>query len=253
METILKLDLYLHITAGTIALITGLIAIIAKKGGDAHRKAGQWYFGAMAMVCLTALIRFRFTPGIMFLTMIAIFSFYLNFSGRRILSFKKKETSYQKIDWVMAYATLICGVAMSLSGIYFYLFRNSVTLSSLFVFFGFFCVSISRSDILRFQGKIEIEKMHWFFHHIGRMMGSYAATVTAFFITNNHGLLPDLVVWIAPGVTIGFLSDLWANNFRKKYGMPVIPILPVRMIQSISNTVKQVNGNLIGFVKLLKL
>ena len=233
METILKLDLYLHITAGTVALITGFIAMIAKKGGVPHRKAGQWYFWAMATVCFTALIRFRFSPVIMFLTMIAVFSFYLNFSGRRILAFKKKETQYQTIDWAMAYFTLGCGFLMSISSIYFYFFRHSITLSILFLFFGIFCVLVSRSDILRFQGKIEIEKMHWFFHHIGRMMGSYAAAVTAFVVTNNHGFLPNLVVWIAPGVIFGFLSDVWANSYRKDYGFPLVAPLPLRIFQSI--------------------
>ena len=241
METILKLDLYLHITAGTVALITGFIAMIAKKGGVPHRKAGQWYFWAMATVCFTALIRFRLSPGITFLTMIAIFSFYLNFSGRRILSFKKKETPYQTIDWTMAYFTLVCGLLMCFSSIYFYFFQHNTTLSILFFFFGIFCISVSRSDILRFQGKIDVEKMHWFFHHIGRMMGSYAATVTAFVITNNHGFLPDLAVWIAPGVIVGFLSDVWANRYRKDYGIATIPILPVRIIQSIIYRLKQLN------------
>jgi hypothetical protein len=241
METILKLDLYLHITAGTVALITGFIAMVAKKGGIPHRKAGQWYFWAMATVCFTAFVRFRLSPGIMFLTMIAIFSFYLNFSGRRILSFKKKETPYQTIDWVMAYFTLVCGVLMCLSSFYFYFFQHNTTLSILFFFFGIFCISVSRSDILRFQGKIDVEKMHWFFHHIGRMMGSYAATVTAFVITNNHGFLPDLVAWIAPGVVIGFLSDVWANRYRKDYGIPVVPPLPIRIFQNICTVLRQLN------------
>jgi hypothetical protein len=249
METILKLDLYLHITAGTVALITGFIAMVAKKGGIPHRKAGQWYFWAMATVCFTALVRFRLSPGIMFLTMIAIFSFYLNFSGRRILSFKKKETQYQAIDWAMAYFTLICGFLMSISSLYFYISQHNTTLSILFLFFGLFCISVSRNDILRFQGKIEVEKMHWFFHHIGRMMGSYAATVTAFVITNNHGFLPDLVAWVAPGVIIGFLSDVWANAYRKDYGIPTIPILPVRMMQSFLFIFKQLNGNVMSFFK----
>lgn len=239
METILKYDLYLHIIAGIVALITGFIAMVAKKGKLPHRKAGQWYFCAMATVCVTALIRFRLSPIIVFLTMIAIFSFYLNFSGRRILSFKKQETQIKFIDWLMAYFTLICGFLMCVSCIYF--FQQSTTLSVLFAFFGIFCISISRSDILRFQGKIEVEKMHWFFHHIGRMMGSYSATVTAFVITNNHGVLPDLVAWIAPGVIIGVLSDVWSNRLRKDYDIPAVPLLPVRIFQSIYDTAKQVN------------
>ncbi|MEA5460855.1 hypothetical protein VB796_17480 [Arcicella sp. LKC2W] len=249
METILKIDLYLHITAGTVALITGMIAIFAKKGGLSHRKAGQWYFWAMLTVCVTAILRFRLSPSIIFLTMIAIFSFYLNFSGKRILNFKKKDKPFQFIDWSMAYFTLSCGIVMCLSSIYYYFFEHKTILSILFVVFGFFCISIARTDILRFKGKIEVEKMNWFFQHIGRMMGSYAATVTAFVITNNHGFFPDLVVWIAPGVIIGFLSDVWANRYRKDYGIPIIPVLPVRIAQRFLGMFKQLNGNIVSFFK----
>jgi hypothetical protein len=247
METILKFDLYLHIAAGTVALITGFIAMVAPKGSIPHRKAGQFYYWAMATICLTALIRFRLTPSMMFLTTIAIFSFYLNFSGRRILAFKNKETQYQAIDWIIAYFALICGFLMGVSCVYF--FQQSTTLSILFAFFGIFCISISRNDILRFQGKIEVEKMHWFFHHIGRMMGSYSATVTAFVITNNHGLLPVLVAWIAPGVIIGVLSDVWANRYRKENDIPEVPFLPMRIIMGVLEIFKQLNLSVLRLLK----
>ena len=249
MENFLKIDLYLHIAAGTVALITGMIAIFAQKGGLVHRKAGQWYFLAMIAVCVTALIRFRLSPSIIFLTMIAIFSFYLNFTGRRILAFKNKSAQYQMVDWAMAYLTLICGILMVVSSVYYFFSAHNVVLSILFIVFGLFCISIARTDILRFKGKIEVEKMHWFFQHIGRMMGSYAATVTAFVITNNHGFFPDLVVWIAPGVIIGFLSDVWANRYRKDYGIPIIPVLPVRILQRFLETFKQLNGSVLSFFK----
>ena len=233
METFLKFDLYLHISAGIVGLLAGMIAMIVRKGSNIHKRAGVMYYWAMFVICSTALIRFKPTPSLIFLTTIAIFSFYMSFSGKRILSHKKPTTDYQTLDWVAACITFGCGIAMIVSGIYFWFANNFMILGILFIFFGTLCSSIARNDIEIFRGKIELEKMHWFFHHIGRMSGSFSATLTAFFVTNNHGLLPDLLIWISPGVIIGLFADVLANRYRKDFKMELVPLLPLRVIKSV--------------------
>jgi hypothetical protein len=175
--------------------------------------------------------------------MIAVFSFYNTFSGRRILKYKKEPFAYQKIDWIAAYCTIFCGIAMVVMGIFYGVFYGRVTLSILFLAFGLVCILVARNDLLRFKGLIEMQKMHWFFHHIGRMLASYAATITAFAVTNNHGLLPDLAVWICPGVIMGISADAWANYYRKTWGMPTIAILPIRIVKNIAQKIKMLGLN----------
>ena len=47
--------LFIHIVAGTIALLTALIALVAAKGKRAHVVAGRVYAVTMTLVFLTAL------------------------------------------------------------------------------------------------------------------------------------------------------------------------------------------------------
>ena len=57
--------LALHIGAGLLALLSGTIAAIARKGGPLHARAGTWFFGAMLGLGATASILepFRTPPG----------------------------------------------------------------------------------------------------------------------------------------------------------------------------------------------
>ena len=52
------------------------------KGGKQHRRWGKIYFWMMACVAATALVLGFYRP-ILFLALLAIFSFYLAFSGYR--------------------------------------------------------------------------------------------------------------------------------------------------------------------------
>src|SRR5437867_5998098 len=76
---------YVHIAAGMLALFVAPGAMITVKGGRAHRRWGKIYFWAMATVALTAVLLAVWRPNY-FLLMVAMFSFYLAFSGYRARS-----------------------------------------------------------------------------------------------------------------------------------------------------------------------
>lgn len=48
--------LFMHIAGGTVALVSGLVAMLTEKGGKAHRLAGKIYFGGMTAVFVGAVI-----------------------------------------------------------------------------------------------------------------------------------------------------------------------------------------------------
>ena len=56
METAIRLTLWLHILAGTVALIVAPIALMTVKGGPTHRRWGKVYFWAMGVVAATAIV-----------------------------------------------------------------------------------------------------------------------------------------------------------------------------------------------------
>ncbi len=222
MKQFLQFTLYLHIFAGFIALVTGLVPMFSKKGGITHILWGKVYYWAMFIVALTALIRFQMKLNLIFLSGIAIFSFYNTFTGVRLIH-RKDNPKPKFVDWFGA----ILMVMGSLGMLYFsYLaYQKANTFYTvLFTVFGLFMLVLSLEDLRVFTGRKQIDNdvplqtRYWFQNHISRMGGSYIATVTAFLVVNNPPQIPGLVVWIAPGVIGGFVIRRTQKFYRDKFG-----------------------------------
>jgi uncharacterized membrane protein len=222
MKTFLTLTLYVHIAAGFLALVTGLIPMFAKKGGKAHILWGKVYFWAMFVVALTALLRFQMQIGLIFLSGIAIFSFYNTFTGVRLIQ-RKESYKASSLDYFASILAMACAFMM----LYFAWFafqKGDTFFSVLFPIFGTFVFILAYEDLRVFMGKKMIDDegkpvpiRYWFQNHISRMGGSYIATVTAFLVVNNPPFIPGLVAWIAPGVIGGFIISRIRHSYRKKY------------------------------------
>src|SRR5262245_66223594 len=117
MERLMAMLLSLHIAAGTIALIVAPAAMLTVKGGRAHRRWGVIYFWSMAVVALTAVVLSLWRPRV-FLTPLAVFSFYQAFAGYRVLWRKRpaRGAGPRAIDWAAAIATLGASAALVVLG-----------------------------------------------------------------------------------------------------------------------------------------
>jgi uncharacterized membrane protein len=209
-----------HIGAGTVALFAGLIPMLGRKGGQAHRRAGRVYVGAMIIVALTALVLTALLPvtsGRLFLTGIAVFSFYLSFSGWRAA--RRHTAALALADKGLAVFTSLVGLAMVGAGVYWQ--------AILFGFFGVLTLIFAGRDAwvgLR-AAPIGTRPEPWVFRHISRMGGSYIATFTAFLVVNLGRWLPESAPawlgtagWIAPSLLGGLLirRAIRANRARMK-------------------------------------
>lgn len=74
--------LSIHIGAGSIALLAAAVALVTAKGGPRHVLAGRVYAAGMTAVFLTA-VPLAMLGADLFLLLIAVFSFYMVFSGWR--------------------------------------------------------------------------------------------------------------------------------------------------------------------------
>src|SRR4030095_647684 len=90
MESLMATLLSLHIATGTIALVVAPAAMLTVKGGRAHRRWGMIYFWSMALVPVTGGVLSLWRPRI-FLTLLAVFSFYQAFAGYRVLWRKRRR------------------------------------------------------------------------------------------------------------------------------------------------------------------
>ncbi|MBD2699799.1 DUF2306 domain-containing protein [Spirosoma sp. BT702] len=225
MKTLVTSLLILHIATGSIALLVGMIPMFSKKGSRLHNRAGLVYVYCMITVAITALLLCALQPLTMmrlFLTGIAVFSFYLSMSGWRAT--KQKKSGPTVADRVMMYTTLAVSLAMISMGVNLMSRPGNVFFPVLFTFFGVLTAVFATQDIQRLRKPTE--KMHWFFQHFTRMGGSYIATFTAALVTNIGRILPPdapawtgTIGWIAPSIVGGMLIGRTVRYYKQKFNV----------------------------------
>lgn len=75
------LALTVHVAAGSIGLVSGTIAAIARKGFGVHRKAGTLFVASMLVMAASAIYLGFAIPGQLLNVIIGIFAFYLVATG----------------------------------------------------------------------------------------------------------------------------------------------------------------------------
>lgn len=208
MESTFGVLLVLHIVAGFTALLSGVVPMIAKKGGYWHNLFGRIYFWGMFGVFITS-VPMSLIKSNIFLFTIAIFSFYFVLTGYRFSKRKGFHLLKQFDLWVMRF-TLLTSVGMLSYAAFLYSKGENQAWIILSVF-GFISLTQTVRDLRRF-GKA-LNKNHWVSEHLNRMFGGYIATFTAFTVTNLT-FLPVLVGWLGPTV-IGFVLMAIATKRAK--------------------------------------
>ena len=210
-DLIFHFALLLHILNGTVALVIAPMAMITVKGGLWHRRWGKIYFWAMAGVALTATVMCFIRSGV-FLFLIAIFSFYMALTGYTALRRKKPEYRPGLLDWCAATAMLLTGIVFVATGT---LDANLGNQHWVRIVFGMIGLILSGMDILGFF-KPARSKRAWMFAHMGRFLGAYIATVTAFSVVNFQ-FLPYLWRWLWPTAIGVPLIIIWQGYYRRKF------------------------------------
>lgn len=213
METFLKINLAIHIAAGFTGFFMAPVAMIVKKGGKAHRQWGWVYVWAMGIAALTALLASVFKNNWFFISL-AVFSFYAAFAGVRVLKHKKIHLTGKVpfIDWMAA----ILNIAFSLCLVILGVINLPGAFGYIAITFGTIGTMNGSRDIKRFILKKE-EKQRWLFEHIGGMLGSYIAAVSAFSVNNlNFEWMPPIITWLWPTVIGVPLMMRWMNHYKQK-------------------------------------
>jgi len=209
--------LIFHVAVGTVSLLSGSTALLTKKGGKVHRKAGKVYYYGMYAVTISALVMslLKFNP---FLLAIAIFSLYLSYSGIRALKYWRLKETYipAPSDQVPYYIALVTALFMIL-----YPFAIMIREGGFFVpvlsVFGLLMLPLAWKDIIAHKRPENFTPRNkaWLLNHIGKMSGAYIATFTAFLL-NNVTFSPGWVIWLGP-TAIGFpLISMAIRKWTKK-------------------------------------
>jgi len=185
--------LALHIFAGSLALVSAGAALLVAKGGQPHRWAGRSFFLSMVVIFLTAVVMAVLTSNT-FLFLVALFSFYLAFSGWRFARNRSGEPQWT--DWLAVIIMMSSGLLM-----WFLAFKDFPQFSSTSVtltVFGFIALALGFADARSHHdraatGKIRIAK------HLVNMLGGTIAVMTAVLVV-NVSLTPPWLGWVLPTI-----------------------------------------------------
>ena len=151
----------------------------------------------MGVVAATALPMSLYRP-VLFLALVAVFSFYAAFSGYRVL--KLKDLAHggraKPIDWSAGVFTFATSAALAGLG----WFRPDVMHMPRIVpvLFGVLGMRLAWKEMHSFVRK-PTEKMFWWYTHLGNFIGSYIAAWSAFSVTVVAGLTgPPVILWVWP-------------------------------------------------------
>jgi hypothetical protein len=213
----MKAFLGVHIAAGASSFLLAPVALATAKGGKQHKRWGMVYLWSMGVVAATALPMALYRP-ILFLALVAVFSFYLAFAGYRVTRLKElaRGGSAAPIDWI---AGMICFSA-SACLIGFGAFRPAMVqgLGVVSIVFGFVGLRASTAEMWTFVKKPK-EKMFWWYSHLGNMMGSYIAAWTAFSVTTLSTLFhhAGMILWLWPTIVGVPAIVLTTAYYRRKF------------------------------------
>lgn len=204
----IQIFIYSHALLGGIALLSGLISLIAKKGKKVHKKMGRLFYYTMLLSALTALIIASLpkheSP---FLFIIGIFSSYFIITGYRALRFKDKNINLKTdklISWIMTFTALLM------------IFYNPLVhqkINIVLTVLGILGLIFSTRDLILYKN---IDKLNnaWLKLHLGKMIGGYISATTAFVVVNNF--FPSFYGWFVPGTIGGFYIIYWIKKLNKK-------------------------------------
>lgn len=207
--------LLVHIAFGFVALGAGAVAILTRKGGQRHRRAGRAYVYAMTGVAATALALYPLEPSPtrLFLALVAVFSYYFVFSGYRVLGRKRPTAEPAMPDWVAVGLVLLAGGGLIAYG--GLMATRGAQFAPILLVFGGIGTLFGAADLRAFRRPDAVDR-HWSMTHLTRMGGGYIATVTAF-TSVNFLFLPTLARWLAP-TAIGTAAILYGQRrYRERF------------------------------------
>ena len=198
----IEILLPIHIASGSIALFSAVLAISTEKGKKFHVLSGKSYFWGMVLIFLTA-IPMSIINSNVFLFLIAIFSFYLAFSGMRFA--RNRSGVPTRVDLIAVNFMFLSGAGMWILAIIFFINNNSQFIT--LIVFGFLALFLGYGDFQTFKnqkatGKERIAK------HLTNMMGGTIAVVTAVLVVNPPTDL-EWVWWILPTILITPVITWW--------------------------------------------
>ena len=217
----MKALLAVHIACGGGAFLLAPVALATAKGGKQHKRWGMVYLWCMGGVAATALPMALYRP-VLFLAMVAVFSFYAAFSGYRVLKLKDlaRGGHAKAIDWIAGGLTFASSLLLACLGAFDPKAIQGFGIVA--IVFGLIGMRLAFVQMLSFVRKPK-EKMFWWYTHLGNFIGSYIAAWTAFSVVTLPRLLGNHVwLWLWP-TAVGVPAIVLTISYYKRKFAPRVP------------------------------
>nr|WP_314526074.1 hypothetical protein [uncultured Brevundimonas sp.] len=173
--------LIVHVSTGLCAVLVGVMPIVARKGGRAHRAWGRLFVGLMTVLlaCAWAMTALRFNTYFLALSATATLSL---FSGVRVLGRKRPDLNARDrarpLDWAATLGVIGIGLwvlVLLASGRSDGPATVSAALAASALMMGFW-------DLWRFSAPQSwpFSPNLWTYEHLAKMLGAYSAVLSAF-------------------------------------------------------------------------
>lgn len=237
MQTLHSTLVFLHVISGAISLFLFWIPCLTRKGGQHHRKYGEFYIKAMLFTSISGVVSSTivlFSPLTIYPTMpahfesVAYFVAYLKGQylfllmlsllvwnnvrhAQRVLEVKRDIAQMRTLSylWLPSLLFVIASIALY-QGITY-----NITLTCIFAPIAL----LNAASIIRYACQKTVPNGKWVVEHIGHIIGSGIGAYTAFFAFGGRTLfegIPSLQIasWILPSL-IGIPFSIWLG---RKYG-----------------------------------
>lgn len=212
----MRVLLMMHIAGGAGAFLLAPVALMTAKGGKLHRRWGMVYLWSMGVVAATALPMALYRP-VLFLALVAVFSFYSCFSAWRVLALKDlaRGGSAKTIDWVAGGITFVTSACLAGFGAFKPVIVQNMGIVA--IVFGLIGMALAVGQLKSFVVKPK-EKMFWWYTHLGNMIGSYIAAWSAFsVVTLSRFLGHGWLVWLWPTLLGVPAITLTTAYYKRKF------------------------------------
>lgn len=211
MEVLHSTNILIHVLTGSAALLTGMIALIARKGNRLHRRLGKVFLLLLAVVIFTGLLGVFVFGRNTFLLIVTILSGYNGFSGYRVLQTKSNRP--KALDVSIALLAVV-----TVSYVLYYFKSIGMIWSPVVMYSSIgYLILIVTWDFARYliTAATYTNARIWLYEHILKMISAFSALLSAFSGTvlaqyqPHSQYLPSLLCLL---IAIGFLL----YNYRKK-------------------------------------
>lgn len=200
-------NIFIHIIAGSLALLAGTLALFAFKGGKLHRRSGRFFLVCLSVVIFTGLLGVLVFHRNTFLLVITVLSGYLGFSGYRALQLKTSRPAW--------FDNLIALAALTAAAYFLWYFHSIGMIWSPVIIYstvGYLLIMITY-DLSR-----NFVHPRWrLYEHILKMVSAWSGLLSAFCGTvfpqyqPYSQFLPSVFGTL---IAVGFMVCLFRSTFR---------------------------------------